>query len=38
MNDFRSASPAFRGQRMCTPLIARAMTSRWISLVPSKIV
>jgi hypothetical protein len=25
-------------QRMCTPEIARATTSRWISEVPSKIV
>ena len=27
-----------RRQRICTPEIARAMTSRWISDVPSKIV
>ena len=27
-----------RGYWMCTPEIAREMTSRWISLVPSKIV
>ena len=27
-----------RDQRICTPEIVRAMTSRWISEVPSKIV
>ena len=32
------APPALRGYRICIPEMLRAMTSRWISLVPSKIV
>ncbi|WP_237502959.1 hypothetical protein [Streptomyces sp. SID8374] len=34
----RRSGQASRRQRICRPEIARAMTSRWISLVPSKMV
>jgi hypothetical protein len=38
VQDLCSTGPDATRQRMCTPEIVRAMTSRWISDVPSKIV